>query len=152
MPKPPTKPGPTSAVKTDLKLAQRIAEKPEAHTLLAMQRAEDPHESVRREFALTRELDRLLDDELVPRFRRITGVQVNRSTVVRAILRTLMERWLLEPPQQSPEGLADGDRLVIEAMQHVLGMEVPNRGEPSPGSQPTPHPRPSTPKADVDER
>lgn len=122
MPKPPTKPGPTSAVKPDLKLAQRIAEKPEAHTLLAMQRAEDPHESVRREFALTRDLDRLLDDELVPRFRRITGIQVNRSTVLRAILRTLMERWMIEPPERPVNGLADGERLILEAIEQVLGL------------------------------
>ncbi len=122
MPKPPTKPGPSSAVKPDLKIASTIARKPEAHTLLAMQRAEDPHESVRREFALTRSLDRFIDDELVPRFRRITGVQVNRSTVLRAILRALMERWLIEPTERPPTGLADGERLILEAIEQVLGL------------------------------
>ncbi|MFG0245376.1 MAG: hypothetical protein ACF8MF_04905 [Phycisphaerales bacterium JB052] len=150
MPKPPTKPGESSAVRPDLKIARKIAEKTEAHTLLAMQRAEDPHESVRREFALTRCLDRFIDDELVPRFRRITGVQVNRSTVLRGILRALMERWLIEPPDRPPEGLAESDRLVIEAIESVLGLNGPYQIEASPGSQPTPRPRPSTPKADVD--
>lgn len=152
MPKPPTKPGTSSAVKPDLKIASKITQKPEAHTLLAMQRAEHPHESVRREFALTRSLDRFIDDDLVPRFRRITGVQVNRSTVLRAILRALMERWLVEPPERPSEGLADGDRLVTEAIESVLGMSVPERNEPTPGSQPTTRPRQSTSTADADER
>lgn len=122
MPKPPPKPEPSSAVKPDLKIASKIAQKPEAHTLLAMQRAEDPHESVRREFALTRSLDRFIDDELVPRFRRITGLQVNRSTVLRAILRALMERWLIEPTERPPDGLAHGERLILEAIEQVLGL------------------------------
>lgn len=129
MPKPPTKPGTSSAVKPDLKIASKIAQKPEAHSLLAMQRAEDPHEAVRREFSLTRSLDQFIDDELVPRFRRITGVQVNRSTVLRAILRALMERWVIEPPERPLDGFAEGERLILEAIEQVLGLHHQSSSE-----------------------
>ena len=83
---------PTSAVASELLDAARSCvappTSPSEETAAITKRG-----TVRREFTILPELDELLGYTIVPAMRRVTGLPVNRSTVVRAMLMTLVEVW-----------------------------------------------------------
>ena len=106
----------------------RSFHKPQAATLLAMEPTDEEAETLRREFAIHRILDEYLGHDLVPRFRRITGYPVNRSTVIRALLLACMQRWSMQDVPTERMRISTADTLVLETINSLLSNAEANPG------------------------
>lgn len=89
-----TNAAPSSAVASDLLDAARACVEPPSSPATGNTNKTEPS-TVRREFAIPPVLDEFLGYDVVPVMRRLTGQPVNRSTVMRELLRILLESWHL---------------------------------------------------------
>lgn len=121
---------PSSAVVSELVEAASACIAPPNSTPPANDALATRPATVRREFAIPPELDELLGYELVPAMRRATGLPVNRSTVLRALLGTLAEAWLAAGRRFPEQGLATSDPDVAAAMllENLLESTRPSPG------------------------
>lgn len=89
MPRPPAQSGPTSAIESELLSAAL----PLRHNTSRANEESGPDSDrfVRREFAITNELDEYIGFCLVPLLRRLLNAPVNRSMVLRGILGALSD-------------------------------------------------------------
>lgn len=128
MPKPPLHSRPSSAIESELLAA--------AQPLQTPARAADQHAEavlVRREFAISRELDEFIGFALVPLIRNAFQKPVNRSMIVRGLLQSLLlQRVALQArlggihPDASRRDLDAG---IAEVFARVLVIEPDHREE-----------------------
>ena len=125
MPRPPILPAQSSAIVADL--ATRTT-----HGVGGLPSGErrGPQRShpatVRREFAISRQSDDFITATLIPYFREIAGVLVNRSVIMRAVL-TLLHRLWTPTDAVGDTKLSDVDRVVLEELARCVRIRTIGR-------------------------